>query len=379
MADYYPLISRAVSALDPNTPQRREAVYGRAREALDRQLLSLEPPIPEADLRRERGALEATIRRVETEFAPPPPPFRPSDAPAPAPQQPIPEVPAEPAPPLASERPVDPLRPKVALASSKGFFADRYRKLAVAFGLPVVLLIAGLAYVLRDDPARFQAQVPSATTEPGPGGSARKSDGRLDGLPSASAASGVRPRTATPDPTALPVASRVMFFEETPTDPRGLQHDGMVVWRLETLNVPGQPADRVIRGSMSIPGAKISGEFVVKRNRNAALPASHTIELIFRPEGDREGIKEISPIEARDQEANPGVALQGAMVPVATNIFLIGLDRSDVGMTRNLEALREKRWFAFQFRFVSGKLGAVLIEKGQTGDRVFREALDSWR
>ncbi|HRJ69809.1 MAG TPA: hypothetical protein PK812_09380, partial [Beijerinckiaceae bacterium] len=191
--------------------------------------------------------------------------------------------------------------------------------------------------------------------------------------------SGVRPRPAAPDAAPLPVSSRILFFEETPSDPRGIQSDGMIIWRLDTVSTPGQPADRVVRGAMSIPNAKMGGEIVLKRNRNAALPASHTMEIIFRPEGDREGVREISPIEARDQETNPGVALQGAMVPVATNLFLIGLDRSESGMARNLESLRDKRWLAFQVRFVSGKIGAVLVEKGQTGDRVFREALESWR
>ena len=65
MADYFPLISRAVEGLNPNTREVREQLYARAREALTRQLTSLDPPIPDADLWRERNALEETIRRVE--------------------------------------------------------------------------------------------------------------------------------------------------------------------------------------------------------------------------------------------------------------------------------------------------------------------------
>ncbi|HRK25557.1 MAG TPA: hypothetical protein PLQ11_11445, partial [Beijerinckiaceae bacterium] len=70
MADYLPLIQRAVAALDPNTRERREAIYARAREALNRQLLSLDPPIATVDLQRERNALDDTIRIVETAYAP---------------------------------------------------------------------------------------------------------------------------------------------------------------------------------------------------------------------------------------------------------------------------------------------------------------------
>ena len=61
--DYYSVLVRAVSALDPNTRELREAVYDRARHAL-------------ADFGPEAGkaldeqvALEAAIRRVESELA----------------------------------------------------------------------------------------------------------------------------------------------------------------------------------------------------------------------------------------------------------------------------------------------------------------------
>ena len=45
MADYYPLIARAIAALDPNAPgESRRALYERARTALIAQLR--ETPIP---------------------------------------------------------------------------------------------------------------------------------------------------------------------------------------------------------------------------------------------------------------------------------------------------------------------------------------------
>lgn len=67
MADYYPLIARAVAGLDNNTGEARRAVYDRARSALLAQLRGAEPRLPDADITRERLALEAAIRKVETE------------------------------------------------------------------------------------------------------------------------------------------------------------------------------------------------------------------------------------------------------------------------------------------------------------------------
>ena len=72
MADYYPLIAKAVAGLPSSTPEARSAIYQRARSALLGQLRRLEPPIPESDVERESAALEVAIARLEADLAPPP-------------------------------------------------------------------------------------------------------------------------------------------------------------------------------------------------------------------------------------------------------------------------------------------------------------------
>lgn len=70
MADYYPLIARAVAGLDANaTGETRRALYERARTALIAQLRGVEPALSEAEITRERLALEEAVRRVEAEAA----------------------------------------------------------------------------------------------------------------------------------------------------------------------------------------------------------------------------------------------------------------------------------------------------------------------
>ena len=49
MADYYPLIARAIAGLDPSAPgEQRRALYERARSALIAQLRSVQPPLSES-------------------------------------------------------------------------------------------------------------------------------------------------------------------------------------------------------------------------------------------------------------------------------------------------------------------------------------------
>jgi hypothetical protein len=69
MADYYPLIARAVAGLDKNTGDARRALYERARAALVAQLRGVTPALDESDVTRERLALEEAIRKVEGESA----------------------------------------------------------------------------------------------------------------------------------------------------------------------------------------------------------------------------------------------------------------------------------------------------------------------
>jgi hypothetical protein len=71
MADYYPLITKAVARLDPDAPESRRALYEQARAALLAQLRSIHPPFTEAEITRERLALEEAVRRVEGEAARP--------------------------------------------------------------------------------------------------------------------------------------------------------------------------------------------------------------------------------------------------------------------------------------------------------------------
>ncbi|MEP6838559.1 MAG: hypothetical protein ABJA75_10925, partial [Bradyrhizobium sp.] len=70
MADYYPLIARAIAGLDPSAPgESRRALYDRARTALIAQLRGVQPPLSESEITRERLSLEEAVRKVESEAA----------------------------------------------------------------------------------------------------------------------------------------------------------------------------------------------------------------------------------------------------------------------------------------------------------------------
>jgi hypothetical protein len=110
MADYYPLLAKAVAGLPNSTPDARRAIYERARTALLGQLRRLEPPVPEADVERESKALEIAVARLEAELAPPESEPEKASAPEP-PLEPGPEHVTAPESAAIAEPPPDAVAP----------------------------------------------------------------------------------------------------------------------------------------------------------------------------------------------------------------------------------------------------------------------------
>jgi hypothetical protein len=67
MADYYPLISDAIAALEKKSSEGRSAFYDRARAILTDKLWKADPPLSEAMIEQERLALEDAISKVEAD------------------------------------------------------------------------------------------------------------------------------------------------------------------------------------------------------------------------------------------------------------------------------------------------------------------------
>ncbi len=117
MTDYQPLIARAVEGLGKSTGEARRALYERARSALVTQLRSVDPPLSESEITRERLSLEEAIRKVEADAARKaridarvepraerrfePRPLKPISRPAPTPPEPAPVPPPVAEPPGA--------------------------------------------------------------------------------------------------------------------------------------------------------------------------------------------------------------------------------------------------------------------------------------
>ncbi|MBN9052129.1 MAG: hypothetical protein J0H78_21945 [Rhizobiales bacterium] len=444
MADYYPLLSRAVAGLTNNTGEVRRALYERARTALVNQLRNSDPPLSEADITRERLALEEAVRRIEAETsaaaeAPAVPasdvtakdeqPQQAEDATAPeekdrgGDQASDRELPPPPPPP-ASIREVLGRAGSLGEASAKsarearetsgelGGSADvssdtdaataepektvigdappppypeepayrparNYRGLArLAIILLIPLVLASLGYWQRDrinalfkssQPAQTTTTQPPATANGKPKISDRVSPGPQDQKPSAA--------------PATDVAQKAILYEEDPDDPQGKRYIGSVLWRTETVSPgPGLAPELAIRADVDVPERRMKMTMSLRRNADKALPASHTLEIVFNVPADFAGggVANVPGVLMKSGEQTRGTPLAGLTVKVTAGYFLVGLSATEAELQRNLQLLRERPWFDIPVVYNDGKRAILGVEKGPAGERVFEDALRAW-
>ena len=157
---------------------------------------------------------------------------------------------------------------------------------------------------------------------------------------------------------------------------------GTVVWHLDSVSPGGgQPLASAVKADIDIPDAKLKVSMLMQKNPEPQLPASHTIEFHFLPQGGNVlgPVKQVNVPEMRKNDDAPtGDALAGVPVAITDNYFLVGLTRG-AAETQNLRLMTERNWFDMSVLFTSGKLGKLTFEKGAAGQRVIEDAFKTWK
>lgn len=417
MADYYPLLSKAVFGLKTSTPETRGAIYERARKALLNQLRNMQPPAPEAAIEREARALDEAIARIELEHAGGRPPgggetpagettLPEADAgkmaaqeAAEEPAQMAAQVPEEPERP-APESPQDmssaeladessaarenlrPAAPKPASNRSGGL--RRFAILAGALAA-VVALVAGAAWKLRDRPEDLAKRTPSSQrADQKAAGKIEQRVGAASPTPQPASSPAAAPPVspAPPRPAqSVPIAYRAALLIQAPSEPGGVKtYVGAVIWRRDSVNSgPNQQLTPVIRADIDVPDAGLKASMTIEKNDDATLSASHTITIRFDPAANSivGKIRAINVPEMRRDDAPRGAPLQGMEVDVAPNLFLVGLYSASA--TQNIEMIRNMAWFDVPMSLADGRIAKVTFEKGAVGTQIIADVFDAWR
>lgn len=244
-------------------------------------------------------------------------------------------------------------------------------KSAIAGGIVLILVGAGLLWgkpVLTIVSGLFNR--PSSTVD----------------APQEAAAPAVKPkimdRVGQPaSQEAEPVAQRVVLYDEDPSDPKGKQYVGTVVWRTEPITASNnQPPDIAVHADIDIPERNFKMTMSIRRNTDTSLPASHTAELTFILPQDFSGggVANVPGILMKSSEQARGTPLAGLAVKVTDGFFLVGLSNVDTDRSRNMQLLKERSWFDVPLVYANQRRAIIAIEKGPSGERAFNDAFGSW-
>jgi hypothetical protein len=191
-----------------------------------------------------------------------------------------------------------------------------------------------------------------------------------------------QPPAAAPKSQSGPaVAQRVVLYEEDPGNPQGKQYVGSATWRTETVSPgSGLAPELQIRADVAIPDRNMSVTWSLRRNTDQALPASHTIEIMFNlpPDFAGGGVANVPGVLMKESEQARGVPLAGLAVKVTNGFFLIGLSAVDADVQRNMQLLKDRPWFDVPIVYNNGGRAILALEKGPSGDRAFTDAFAAW-
>ncbi len=185
----------------------------------------------------------------------------------------------------------------------------------------------------------------------------------------------------TTDQNAPAVAQQVVLYEEDSNNPQGRQFVGSATWRTETVSPgSGLAPELEVRADVTIPERNMTVTWTLRRNTDQALPASHTIEIMFNlpPDFPGGGIANVPGVLMKDSEQARGVPLAGLAVKVTNGFFLIGLSAVDADVQRNVELLKDRPWFDIPIVYNNGGRAILAMEKGPPGDRAFADAFAAW-
>jgi hypothetical protein len=282
-----------------------------------------------------------------------------------APQPPQPQPPSRERARLSQDREREPKKPRAGAGTVFPF------KSAIAVGIVLILVGAGILWgrsaVTAVGGLFKSSPVVEAPKDPNAPQSRPKIPDRV-GQPSSSE-------------NIAPVAQRVVLYDEDPSDPKGKQYVGSVIWRTEPIKASGnQKPDVAVRAEIEIPDRKFKMTMSFRRNTDSSLPASHTAELTFILPQDFSGggVGNVPGILMKSNEQARGTPLAGLAVKVTDGFFLVGLSNVDSDRARNLQLLKERSWFDVPLVYVNQRRAIIAIEKGAPGERAFNDAFAMW-
>jgi len=187
---------------------------------------------------------------------------------------------------------------------------------------------------------------------------------------------------AAQPPGAIPAQRAAMLVQAAANDQQNVEtHVGSTSWRIEESRRPGGAGLPALRADIDLPGVGLRLMFLIEKNNDTTLRASHMLTFRFLPqEGSRlPPVAEIGSPQMRNEAAPAVEPLAGASAKITDQIYIVALTADPNLTMRNLELIRSRGWFDLPLRLSDGRIAKITLEKGQLGERLLTQALDAWQ
>lgn len=176
---------------------------------------------------------------------------------------------------------------------------------------------------------------------------------------------------------ALVEGNQSILLEEQGAGANGpAPFSGTVDWTrdVDELGLP------VIRATARIPARNLSVDLLFRKNSDAALPASHLVEINFSVLDSfvGGGIATLPGVMFKNEELSQGTPLAGASARVFDNQFLFALSAETVDLASNATLMRSQAWIDLLMVYSTGRRAIMTLEKGEDGQAIFDAVLDAW-
>jgi hypothetical protein len=365
---YVPLL-RAVASLDRTSYEARGAIYDRALAIMMERLGASVPPPSQADIDQELLAFRAAVRRIEfgdmdeqeqgiaqraqyleslrarrrsetreLDAYPAALPDEGSQAVMPPAEiLPTPEQDGAVLAPMAEPRPV-------------------LGRVAARMVLPVLLVALGLAGYAYESGQIEQPRLGQFLSQI---------------LPKAWLAAGEGTTEPVEEATYYEAASGAVSL-------KGL--NGSARWRTRIEDAASGSHATVITLDLLIPERNLTMMLAIRRDAGEDVAMTHLLEFKFsdRRGAPIDGIAGLGNILMKEVSGSRGSALAGLSIKVAPGVFLFGLSAERDDARHNAEALRTLSRLDILVSFADGSAATISLNKGASGERVFKAALSDW-
>ncbi len=176
-------------------------------------------------------------------------------------------------------------------------------------------------------------------------------------------------------------AENAALLEQDSGGAQAKSYVGAVTWSVEKEPpVAGAKPSLAVRGDIVIPERHMAVTWVLHRNTDRSLPATHTIDIMFKlpPDFPGHGVANVAGIMLKPNDRVRGTALAGLVAKVTDSYYLFGLSAIEGDAKLNVDLLRDGKSLDILIIYGNGTRAILTVDKGASGDQAFKEAFTAW-